>query len=147
MAREHARDGHSAVTACPEGNPKTGAHDARVKAVGAQLRRRPGQLAREQNVAQLRGAIDTRGVGPLRLQVVETQASGLVHAGRDGHDAAAGKMIAEQVGEQERRSRSGVEDSLSGLPGRDRSRGAFRVSPLNRLCAEGCGKRQPAERE
>ena len=39
---------------------EAGAHDAGVKAVGVQLRRAPGQLAREEDVAQLRGAVDAQ---------------------------------------------------------------------------------------
>ncbi len=41
------------------------AHDAGVKAVGVQLRRAPGQLAGEQDVAQLRGAVHAWRVGLL----------------------------------------------------------------------------------
>jgi hypothetical protein len=52
------------------------------------------------------------------LQVVEIQPTGLVRAGRSGHDAATGKAISQQVGEQERREmvqRKGLFEALRGL--------------------------------
>ena len=76
---------------------EAGANDAGVKAVGVQLRRAPGQLAGEQDVAQLRGAVRAWRVGLLRLQVVKVQAPGPVGARRGGYDAAAGKTVSQQV--------------------------------------------------
>jgi len=83
---------------------KARAHHARVKAVGVQLWRTPGELAREEDVAQLRGAVDAHGgVGLLRLQIIEVQEAESVSVGCGGHDAAAGKAVSQQVGEQVRR--------------------------------------------
>src|SRR5450631_4892326 len=59
------------------------AYDPRVEAVGTQFRGAPGQFAREQDVAELGGSVDTHPrEGPGRLQVIEIEQAALVSIGR-----------------------------------------------------------------
>src|SRR5207302_10831473 len=79
------------------------AHDAGVKAVGAKLGSSPGELAREEYVAQLGSAIHAhRRVGVLRLQVLEIQSPAHVSVGCGGHDATPREALAQEVGQEER---------------------------------------------
>ncbi len=52
---------------------EAGPYHAGVKAVGVQLRRAPGQLTREEDVAQLGGAVDARGVGALTESLADVR--------------------------------------------------------------------------
>ena len=98
-----------------------------MKAVRFQLRCAPGQLAREEDVAQLGGPVHAhRRIGLLRLQVLEIQRARFVGVGRGRHDPPTSQVLAQQVGEQERRQVVERERPLEALRG-DLARGEQRA--------------------
>ena len=107
------------------------------------------QLARKEDVAELRGAVDAhRGVGLLGLEIFEIQTAGLVGIGGRSHDAASDQAVAQQAGEQERREvvqRKGTLEALGGLLPRGEQSAGVVGQDIDVLVAVANLLREPAD--